>query len=148
MATIKKNQLANIVFPMVDGTDFASIESGLTASDFESKITKKYFGVNHGNSTAFTSGTISKTITLVRSGIFQQTLKAAETNFDYVMYAFLPSNTSLAQQMLVFQTVDYDDSDIFSQLSDIGSNLLSYLTGMSGMLSDVQSALDSPFLGS
>lgn len=142
MATIKKGALANIVFPMVDGTDFASVESGLTASDFESKVTKRYIGVTHGNSTAASTGTISKTITLVRSGIFQQTLNETETDFDYLMLSFEPSNTSLAHQILVFHPVDYDDSDIFSQLSDIGSNLLSYLTGMSGAISDVESQLD------
>ena len=86
MAKLKKNALANIVFPIVDGTDFATIESGITASNFDSKMTKKFFGVNHGGSAAFTSGTISKAIALVRSGIFQQTLKAAETNYDQVLY--------------------------------------------------------------
>ena len=139
MATIKKNQLANIVFPMVDGTDFASVESGLTASDFESKVTKRYIGVTHGNSTAASTGTISKTATLVRSGIFQQTLKATETNYDYLVVSIEPNNTSLAHQILVFHPVDYDDSDLMSRISDVGSNLLSYLTGMSGALSDTYS---------
>ena len=141
MATIKKNQLANIVFPIVDGTDFATIESGITASDFDSKMTKKFFGVNHGNSTAFTSGTISKAIALVRSGIFQQTLKAAETNYDYVMYSFAPANTSLAQQLLVFNTATYDDSDMYSYLSDVASNIVSMVSDLISLTSDIDSQL-------
>lgn len=139
MAQIKKNQLANIIFPMVDKTDFASIESGITASDFNSAATKKVFGVTHGNSTAFTSATISKAATLVRSGIFQQTLKATETNYDYLVVRF--THASCADQILVFQPVDYDDSDLMSRISDVGSDLRSYLVGMSGMLSDVDSQL-------
>jgi len=142
MAELKKNQMANIVFPNVDGTDFATIESGITASDFESKMTKKFFGVTHGNSTAFTSGTISKAATLVRSGLMQQTLKAAETNYDYIIYSFAPANTSLAQQLLVFQTVTNDDVDIYDLISDVDSQVLLNAS----MISDVQSALDSQAL--
>ena len=129
MANIKKGAIANLVFPMVDKTDFASIESGITASDFNSAATKKFFGVNHATGSAFISGTISKATTLVRSGIFQQELKTTETNYDYMLYQFL--HASCADQLLVFQTVTYDDSDMYSYMSDVGSNLLSYLTGPS-----------------
>lgn len=169
MAYLKKNQLANIIFPAVDGADFATIESTITASDFDSGMTKKYYGVTHGNSTAFTSGTISKAITLVRSGIFQQTLKAAETNYDYVLYRFA-GHPSLADQLLVFQCVDNDDTDIYNLISDVDSQLLLNASMISdidsqlllnasmisdidsqvllnaSVISDVQSALDSQFL--
>src|SRR3972149_1961606 len=119
MPNFKKNAMNQIMFPMVDKTDFATIESGITASDFNSAATKKFFGVNHGVSDAFTSGTLSKAATLVHSGIFQQTLKAAETNYDYIIYRF--SHASAADQILIFQTVTNDDTDIISRLSDIGS---------------------------
>jgi hypothetical protein len=141
MAHLKKNQMNQIIFPNVDGVDFATIESGITASDFESKMTKKFFGVNHGGSVAFTSGTISKAATLVRSGLMQQTLKAAECNYDYVIFSFAPANTSLAQQILAFQTVTNDDADIISRLSDIGSDLRSYMVGLSASISDIDSQL-------
>ena len=133
MAKLKKNAMNQIMFPMVDSTDFATIESAITASDFNSGATKKCFGVNHGGSAAFTSGAISKATTLVTSGIFQQTLKANECNYDYLTFVF--RKTGCADQILIFETND----DISSQLSDVNSNLLSYLLGMSGMLSDVDS---------
>jgi hypothetical protein len=142
MAKMKKNVMGQILVPAVDGTDFATIESGITASNFESKMTKKFFGVNHGVSTAFTSGTISKAATLVRSGIFQQTLKATETNYDQILVSFMPANASLAQQIMIYDTVDNDDADIVSLISDVNSNLLSYLAGMSGAISDVESQVD------
>jgi uncharacterized protein YfcZ (UPF0381/DUF406 family) len=142
-----KNAMNQIIFPMVDKTDFASIESGITASDFNSAATKKFFGVNHGVSDAFTSGTISKAATLVHSGIFQQTLKAAECNYDYIVYRF--AHASCADQILIFQTEELDLSDVISDLksnlanrsalSDLSSDLKSYLAGMSGVLSDVYS---------
>src|SRR3990167_5665040 len=164
MPNFKKNAMNQIMFQMVDKTDFATIESGITASDFNSAATKKFFGVNHGVSDAFTSGTISKAVTLVHSGIFQQTLKGAECNYDYLIIRY--SHPSCADQILIFQPQEIDPSDAYSLLSDlmsdfqsrvpkavasqsllsdVNSNLLSYLLGMSGMLSDVDSALTSQF---
>lgn len=135
MAGLKKNAMNQILFTMVDKTDFASPESGITASDFNSAATKKVFGITHGVSTAFTSATISKAVTLVRSAIFQQTLKAAECNFDQIMVVY--KHPSCADQMLVFDLPDNDDSDIMSAISDMNSKMLV----MSGILSDVYSNL-------
>ena len=118
---LKKNAMNQIMFPMVDATDFATIESTVTASDFNSGATKKFYGVNHGGSVAFTSGAISKAATLVTSGIFQQTLKAAECNYDYLTYVF--RKTGCADQILIFETDDVDPSDIYSQLSDFRSDI-------------------------
>ena len=140
MANPKKGQLMQVIFPMVDKTDFASIESGITASDFNSAATKKIFGVNHGVSDAFTSATISKAATLVRSGIFQQTLKTTEANYDELIVVF--RHPSCADQILRYTLADYDDSDIMSRLSDVGSDLRSYLVGMSGAISDIESQVD------
>src|SRR5574343_1309116 len=155
MAELKKNQMNQILFVMVDGTDFATIESTLGAAS----VAVKFFGVNHGGSTAMTSGTVSKACSIVHSGIFRQTLKAAECNYDYVLYRF--TATGCADQVMASQTVTNDDSDIYSlmsdflsdfqsrvpklvatnsQLSDLASDLRSYLVGMSGMLSDAHSA--------
>lgn len=208
MAKPKKGQLAQFLIPMVDATDFASVESGITESDFNSGATRKFYGWNHGVSTATTSGSISKTASLVRSGVFRLTLKGSENNYDNMMVRV--NKTGTAEQILTWENVDNDDSDIMSaltviqsmasdaasaaqqgnsrtllnqsrisdiasflvvmsgiqsdlyslvsdlnsnlfsripgepasrsQLSDIGSDLRSYLTGMSGMLSDTHSA--------
>lgn len=86
-----------------------------------------------------TSGTISKAVSLVRSGIFRATLKPAETNYDYMLYRF--THVSAADQVLVFQTVNNDDSDIVSYLSDIHSDLKSYMVALSATISDIYSML-------
>jgi hypothetical protein len=158
VAKLKKNAMAQILFPLVDKVDFASLESGIT-----SNITVKFYGVNHGVSAAMTSGTVSKTASVVRSGIFRQTLKAAETNYDHILYRI--THASAADQLLVFETVDSDDSDTTSMLlliqslaSDAHSaaaqansrvllnlsrvsDIASFLVAMSGVQSDIYSSL-------
>src|SRR5574343_1127037 len=155
MAELKKNQMNQILFVMVDGTDFATIESTLGAAS----VAARFYDVNHGGSVAMTSGALSKACSLVHSGIFRQTIKATECNYDYVVYRF--TATGCADQVMAFQTVTNDDSDIYSmlsdflsdfqsrvpkavatnsQLSDLASDLRSYLVSMSGMLSDTHSA--------
>src|SRR5574343_1685967 len=156
MAQLKKNQMNQIMFVMVDATDFATIESGVVGGD----ITGRFFGVNHGGSASMTSGALSKAASTVHSGIFRQTLKAAECNYDYVIYRI--TATGCADQVMAFQTVTNDDSDIYSmlsdflsdfqssvpkavatnsQLSDLHSDLRSYLVGLSDQVSDCQSKL-------
>src|SRR3990167_7294511 len=161
MAELKKNQMNQIMFPMVDRTGFATLESALgTDSDFNSKATKTFFGLNHGGSVAFTSGAISKLATTVRSGLYALTLKASECNYD--MLTVRITHPSCADQLLLFQTVTNDDSDMYSmlsdlmsdfqsrvpklvannsQLSDLHSDLRSFLVVMSGIQSDILSAV-------
>jgi hypothetical protein len=119
MAKPKKNTLHQILVPMVDGTDFASVESGITESDFNSGVTKKFYGVNTGGSAATTSGTISKLASLVRSGVFRITLKATENNYDLMMVRV--NKTGCAEQIMTWENVDNDDSDIMSALTLIQS---------------------------
>ncbi len=114
MAQLKKNALGQVLFPEVDSTDFATIKSALT-----NVPTAKFFGVNHGGSAAVTSGSISKAISHVHSGIYRMTMKAAETNYDYVLYRIV--QPSCADQILTFQPLDNDDSDIMSALLVIQS---------------------------
>ena len=59
MAELKKNTMNQILFTMVDKTDFASIERGLT-----SNFTVSVFGVNHGGSAAASDLTLSKTVSV------------------------------------------------------------------------------------
>lgn len=132
MALLKKNQLNNVLFVMVDKTDFATIESGVAASDIDVKL----YGVAHGNSTAASTITVSKTPALVRSGLFQLTLEAGETDsHDHFMLRL--SNASCATQYIPLEMVDYDDSDMYSLLSDTQSKLVI----VSGVVSDVYSLL-------
>ena len=114
MAQLKKNQLGQVLFILVDSTDYATVESALT-----NPPTAKFYGVNHGTSAAATSGAISKIISHVHSGIYRLILKASETNYDYVLYNI--KQPSCADQNLVFQPVDNDDSDLLSALTVIQS---------------------------
>src|SRR5574343_1126558 len=116
MAQLKKNQMNQIMFVMVDATDFATIESTLGAAS----VAGRFYGVNHGGSTAMTSGALSKACSLVHSGIFRQTLKAAECNYDYTVYRF--TATGCADQVMAYQMVTYDDTDTYSMLSDFYSD--------------------------
>lgn len=163
MAHPKKGALHQVLVPMVDSTDFASVESAITASDFNSGATVKFYGLNTGGSAATTSGTVSKIASLVRSGVFRITLKTTENNYDVMMLRI--NKTGCAEQILTWSNVDNDDSDIMSALTVIKSmasdaasaatqansrilvntsmtsDIASYLVAMSGMLSDVQSAV-------
>jgi hypothetical protein len=163
MAKSKKGALHQLLVVMVDATDFASVESGITESDFNSGVTKKFYGVNTGGSAATTSGTISKTASLVRSGVFRVTIKGTENNYDKMMARF--SKTGTAEQIYEWDNVDNDDSDLMSALTVIQSmasdaasaavqtnsrvllnqsrisDIASFLVVMSGIQSDVYSLL-------
>lgn len=145
MARFKKNALNQITFPLVDKTDFATIESGVTASDFDSAATKRGFGYNHGGSAATTSFAISKAVSLVRSGILRQTLKATECNYDRVHYTFR-GHASCADQHIIIDFEDNDDSDIMSAITVGNSRLLvnkSVLSDVYSLLSAAVSATDT-----
>lgn len=159
MSRPKKGQLTQFMFPLRSSSD-GSVASTVTESDFNSGATVKFFGVNHGTSAAFTSGTVSKTGRLVRSGVFQICLKGSENNYDEMIVRV--NKTSAREAIIAWNNVDYDDSDTYSllsdlqsdfqsrvpkavatnsQLSDLHSDLRSYLVANSGVLSDVYSAL-------
>ena len=133
MATLKKNAMNQILFTMVDKTDFASIESGITASSARLSMTAKYYGVAHGGSAAYTSGAVSKTVRLVASGLFNITLKNTECNYDYL--AVRVKHASCADQLMVFEMATANDADLSAAISDTQS----YLVALSGLISDAHS---------
>ena len=135
MAKPKKGTLHQLFVVMVDSTDFASVESGITASDFNSGVTAKFFGMNTGGSAATTSGTISKVASLIRSGVFRVTLKTTENNYDLMMARF--NKTGCAEQIVTWENVDNDDSDLLSAVTIGNSRALLLLSNVS----DVQSSL-------
>jgi hypothetical protein len=119
MAFPKKGALHQEFVPMVDSVDFATIESAVTASQFNAG-TRKFYGMNTGGSAAVTSGAISKVASLVRSGVFRVTLKGTENNFD-MMEIRIAGVTGCAEQIIQWMNVDNDDSDIMSALTVIQS---------------------------
>jgi hypothetical protein len=158
MAIAKKGALAQRLVVMVDSTDFASVESAITESDFNSGATRKFYGYNMGGSAATTSGTISKTASLVRSGVFRLTLKGTENNYDRMMVRI--SKTGCAEQIIEWDNVDNDDSDLMSAIllaqsaaSDAASGItvansrillnLSRISDIYSLLSDTNSDLRS-----
>jgi hypothetical protein len=158
MAQPKKGQLVQFLVPMVDGTDFASVESGITESDFNSGATKRFFGVNHNGSAATTSGAVSKLASLVHSGVFRITLKGTENNYDRMQLRI--NKTGCAEQIIEWETVDNDDSDIMSAIllaqsaasdaasaaAQANSRVLvnqSYLSDIRSHVSDLQSDFQS-----
>lgn len=144
MAQPKKGALHQIFVTMVDSTDFASVESAITASDFNSGVTAKFYGMNTGGSAATTSGTISKTASLVHSGVFRITLKTTENNYDLMQVRF--NKTGCAEQIIEWQNVDNDDSDLLSAISIGNSRVLlvqSQLSDAYSQLSDFRSDIHS-----
>jgi cell fate (sporulation/competence/biofilm development) regulator YmcA (YheA/YmcA/DUF963 family) len=123
----KKGQLHQVMFVMVDATDFATTESGVAAAN----CTAKFFGVNHNASAAMTSGAVSKALSLVRSGILRATLKTTENNYDFMMLKVTESAVGCAPQVLTWENEAVDLSDVHSLLTLVASNV-----------SDVESQLD------
>lgn len=153
MARPKKGQIFQCEVPVRASTD-GSLITAMTASDFNSGAVCKWFGVNHGVSDAFTSGTMSKAARLVSSGLMQLTLNATENAYDEMVLRC--RKTAMKPAFIAWNNADYDDSDLMSRLSDVASDLRSYavetrsqlsdvqsyLAAMSGALSDVESQLD------
>lgn len=119
MSKPKKGAIHQVLVPLVDATDFASIESAITESEFNSGATVKFFGVDTGTSDAATSGAVSKLASLVRSGVFRITLKATENAYDQMMLRVTKSGC--AEQIITWENVDNDDSDLMSMLAAISA---------------------------
>jgi uncharacterized protein YeeX (DUF496 family) len=138
MSRPKKGALAQFMIPVRQSSD-GSIASTVTASDFNSGATVRFFGTNHGGSAATTSGAVSKIASLVKSGVFRITLKGTENNYDEMMLRI--TKTALKDTIVAWNNDTKTTSDIISRLSDIGSDLRSFLVVMSGVQSDIYSSL-------
>lgn len=141
MSLPKKGQRNQFIFPMIE-TDGLSVASTLTASQLRSGGTRKFWGVNHNDAALAVSGTPSQTASLLKSGIFQIKMNAAECVYDRMNIIF--THATCLDQDLVVDFADYDDSDIMSMLIGLSagqSDIQSYLIAMSVMLSDVHSGV-------
>jgi uncharacterized protein YeeX (DUF496 family) len=138
MSRPKKGQLAQFMIPVRQSSD-GSVASTVTVSDFNSGAVVKFFGANHGGSAATTSGIVSKIASLVKSGVFRITLKGTENNYDEMMLRI--NKTALKETIVAWNNDTKTTSDIISRLSDIGSDLRSFLVVMSGVQSDIYSSL-------
>lgn len=137
MATLKKNQVNQILFTMVDATDFATVEDSLTT------FVVKRFGVNHGSAAADVS-TLSRAPSKVGSGLYRLSVEATACNYDYM--ALKITATGAAAQILVYEMATYDDTDqqslITAHISDFQSRVpkeVSTKSGLTAVQSDFQS---------
>ena len=132
MAKPKKGTAYHVLFPMVDATDYAAIESAIVASD----VSAKFYGVNQGQSAAgTTSGTVSRAASVVHSGVFRLEVKGTENNYDNMMVRI--QGTGCAEQIVTWENMDYDDSDIYLQIAAAAGSVT---IGASSM-SDLRSAI-------
>lgn len=133
MAYLKKNAINQILFTMVDKTDFATIEASL-ASNF----TVKRFGIVHGSATAASISTVASAVSKVGSGMYRLPLTAANCNFDLMTIRI--AHASAATQILQYQMLTYDESDLYSFISDMSSDVKSAITVLQSIASDAHSA--------
>ncbi len=107
-----KGAIHQITFVMVDATDFATVESGVAAAS----CTAKFYGVNHKDS-VFTSGAVSKAVTVVRSGVMGLILKSTENTFDRMFVKITESDTGCADQHVVWE----NDAVSVSQINSVAT---------------------------
>lgn len=96
----KKNTGAQILFILTKSGD-NSHAAGATVSQITAGG-PSYVGVNNGSAAVATKGTISRAASLVKAGVFRQSLKAAECNFDMGMYMFTATSCTLQFIPVVF----------------------------------------------
>ena len=118
MSGLKQGQANQILFTAYTKTTGVQF-SGATASQVSGA--RSLFGIVHGTGAAVKKP-LSNVPSLVRSGIFRQTIKSAEiSNFDQVLI-HIEANTSLILAYNgLFQVNTFDDSDLLSALTVIQS---------------------------
>ncbi len=121
MAIKKDVASQKIVFPMVDKTDFASPETGITPSG----VIRKDGGA---------SVAVSNTVSELTNGLYVLTLQDSETDAEVLAFRFHDGGTSCAQQVLTFYT---------ETVTSAISNAISTLDGaVASAISNVISTLD------
>ncbi len=93
-----------VFFLMVDATDFATPETGVT-------VTAKWWKDGSGLSTC------SNTVSACTSGLYRLKLKQAETNQELLKLQF--TGTGCADQWLILDTDQAKLSDIYSAITDV-----------------------------
>lgn len=131
---LKKNVASQkIGFVMVDKTDFATPETGITVAG----VIRKDGGA---------SAAIANTVTELTNGFYVLTLTNSETNANLLQLRFHDSGASCATQFLTFLTDDDSLSDIHSAIDECLSHLDNGTYGLDALetlLSDISSAIDS-----
>jgi hypothetical protein len=134
MTVLKQGAINQIPFVAVDKTDFATIESGVT-----SNFTVTLRGVKHGVSDASSSISISRVPSVIHSGIFKQTLEAADTSgLDYAILNIKHASCADQNIPLDFTMQDVSNylSNISAMVSDVDSQLLLTASDVSNILVD------------
>jgi hypothetical protein len=119
MAVFKQGQVNQILAVMVDKTDYAAIESGVTSG-----FTCTLYTYKQNSSTATSAVTLSRAPSVVRSGIFRIVLKSTETSgLDNALLKI--AHASCAEQYIPINFQAQDISNYLSSISDLASNAYS-----------------------
>ena len=98
----KKNTGCQLLFALTKSGD-NSHAAGATVS-MVTAGGPSYVLVNNDSAAVATKGTISRAASLVKAGLFRQSLKAAECNGDMGMYMFTATSCMLQLIPVVFET--------------------------------------------
>lgn len=132
MAGFKQGQLNQVLCVMVDKTNFASVESGVTSG-----FTCTLYTYKQNSSGATSAVTLSRAPSVVRSGIIRVVMKTTETSgVDNALLKI--AHASCADQYIPINFQVQDISNYLSDASAIRSNIYS-------MLSDFYSTANSQF---
>jgi hypothetical protein len=133
MGILKNVASQKVGFVMVDKTDFATPETGISPSG----VIRKDGGA---------SAAITNTVSELTNGYYVLTLTNSETNANLIQLRFHDSGTSCATQFVVLYTDAGKLSDIHSAVDETLSHLDNGTYGLDALetlLSDTQSHLDS-----
>jgi hypothetical protein len=110
MAIQKNVASQKIGFVMVDKTDFATPETGISPSG----VIRKDGGA---------SAAVTNTVSELTNGYYVLTLTNSETNANLLQFRFHDSGSSCATQFLTFLTDGGKPSDIHSAVDEVLSHL-------------------------
>ena len=127
MGLLKNVASQKVTFPMVDKTDFATPETGITVSG----VIRKDGGA---------SAAISNTVSELTNGLYVVTLSQGETNADLLAMRFHDSGASCATQFIIERT---DGGKITSILADTGTTLNNKIDSILADTKEINSQADS-----
>ena len=126
---VKKNVASQkIGFPMVDKTDFATPEAGISPTG----VIRKDGGA---------SATVSNTVSELTNGNYVLTMSQGETNGNLLQFRFHDSGASCATQFVNIYTDDASLSEIESQILIIDNKVDSILVDTTSILVDTGTTL-------
>ena len=115
---LKKGQINQILFPMVDATDFATLEA-VAATGIDVQL----YGVDQGTSNAASTITVTNAVTSVTADkIYKIALQTDECGMDHYMLRL--SAAGCALQLIPLEMEDVTNSEVYSLVTNVDSQLI------------------------